>query len=53
MPYFVFAIHTDHTNNRLYEKFDDFKEAETMEKDMAAGNYPGDNYFCPNAVCGK
>ncbi len=45
MPYYVYAIHTAHTNNRLYGKFDDFKEAEEMEKNMASGNYPGDNYF--------
>jgi hypothetical protein len=45
MPYYVYAIHTDDTNNRLYDAFDDFKEAEKMEKEMKAGNYPGDNYF--------
>ena len=45
MPYYVYAIHTDNLNNRLYGKYRDFKSAEKMEKEMKAENYPGDNYF--------
>ena len=45
MPYYVYAIHTDKTDNRLYGKYQDFKSAEEMKKEMGAGNYPGDNYF--------
>ena len=45
MPYFVYAIHTDDTRNRLYDTFDDHHKATVLEKDMKAGNYPGDNYF--------
>ena len=45
MPYYVYAIHTDHTSNRLYGNYDDFKDAEKMEKDMRAGRRAGDNYY--------
>lgn len=45
MPYYVYAIHTDSTVNRLYDSFDDFKDAEALEAEMRSGNYPGDNYF--------
>ena len=45
MPYYVYAIHTDNTNNRLYGSFENFSEAEKLEKEMREGNYPGDNYF--------
>jgi len=45
MPYYVYAIHTDHTNNRLYEKFDDFRTASNLEKEMKGGNFLGDNYY--------
>ena len=45
MRYYVYAIHKDDTDNRLYNVFESFKEAEKMEKEMKAGNYPGDNYF--------
>lgn len=45
MPYYVYAIHTDSTVNRLYDSFDDFKAAEALEAKMRSGNYPGDNYF--------
>jgi len=45
MPYYVYAIHTDETGNRLYQRFDDFLLAEKLEKEKKAGNYPGDNYF--------
>jgi hypothetical protein len=30
MPYYVYAIHTDSNMNRLYESFDDFKDAEAL-----------------------
>ena len=47
MPYYVYAIHTDDTDNRLYYKYDDdgFQEAQEKEKWLQGGNYPGDNYF--------
>lgn len=45
MPYYVYAIHTDETDNRLYQQVDDFRQAEKLEKEMKSGNYPGDNYF--------
>jgi len=45
MPYYVYAIHTDFNSNRLYGKYEDFKEASGVEEDMRAGNYAGDNYF--------
>lgn len=45
MPYYVYAIHTDSTINRLYDSFDNFKDAEALEKEMRSRNYPGDNYF--------
>lgn len=45
MPYYVYAIHTDSTINRLYDSLDDLKKAEALEKRMMSGNYPGDNYF--------
>ena len=45
MPYYVCAIHTDSSFNRLYDTFDGFKDAEKLEAEMRSGNYPGDNYF--------
>jgi len=45
MPYYVYAIHTDETSNRLYGTFDDYKEAAAMEADMRRGNVASDNYF--------
>jgi hypothetical protein len=45
MPYYVYAIHTDKTDNRLYGKYEDSESAEEMKKKMGARNYPGDNYF--------
>jgi hypothetical protein len=44
MPYYVYAIHTDHTGNRLYEKFDAYDKAEKLEREMRAANFPHDNY---------
>lgn len=51
MPYYVYAIHTDDTCNRLYGKFEEFKDAEKMERDMRSENYPGDNYFVRQICC--
>jgi hypothetical protein len=45
MPYFVYAIHTDNSDNRLYGEFDNYAEAGKKETEMMSGNYPGDNYF--------
>ena len=44
MPYYVYAIHTDSSVNRLYESFDDFNDAEKLEKEMKKGRFSGDNY---------
>ena len=44
MPYYVYAIHTDSNVNRLYESFDNFHEAEKLEKEMKKGRYFSDNY---------
>lgn len=45
MPYYVYAIHTDETGNRLYDTFDRVEAAEKLEREMAKGCYPRDNYF--------
>jgi hypothetical protein len=45
VPYYVYAIHTDQTNNRLYKKFDDFIEADRFEREMSDHCFPHDNYF--------
>jgi hypothetical protein len=34
VPYYVYAIHTDDTNNRLYQMFDEFREADKFEREM-------------------
>jgi hypothetical protein len=45
MPYYVYQIHTDSTNNRLYNSFDNLRDAEKLEKQMLEGRRIGDNYF--------
>ena len=45
LPYFVFAIHTDDTNNRLYGQYENYLDAEKMEREMSDANFPRDNYF--------
>ena len=45
MPYYVYAIHTDQTSNRLYDLFEDREEAAKLKAEMAAGRIPSDNYF--------
>jgi hypothetical protein len=45
VPYYVYAIHTDQTNNRLYKKFDNFMEANNFEREMRDHCFPHDNYF--------
>lgn len=45
MPYYVYAIHTDQTSNRLYEEYDNLIDAEAKETDMRKGCFPHDNYF--------
>lgn len=45
MPYYVYAIHIDETNNRLYQRFDDYGQAARLEKEMKAGRFAADNYF--------
>lgn len=36
MPFYVYAIHKDNTNNRLYGIFDNYREAAKMEREMHA-----------------
>ena len=45
MPYYVYAIHTDSTDNRLFGKHEEFQDGENMRKDLSKGNVQGDNYF--------
>ena len=45
MPYYVYAIHTDGSFNRLYSKYNDFHEAQKCEQELTAGGYAGDNYY--------
>ena len=45
MPYFVYAIHTDHTHNRMMQSFSEHEPAAKFERDMQAGTIAGDNYF--------
>ena len=45
MRFYVYAIHTDETRNRLYDVFDSRVEAEALEVRMSRGRVPGDNYF--------
>jgi hypothetical protein len=45
VPYYVYAIHTDRTNNRLYKKLDDFIEANKFEREMSDYCFSHDNYF--------
>lgn len=45
MPYYVYAIHTDETNNRLYRIFDEFTDADRHEREMRDHCFTHDNYF--------
>ncbi|MBR1034591.1 hypothetical protein [Bradyrhizobium liaoningense] len=45
MPYYVYAIHTDHTNNRLYKVLDEVVAAEKLEREMSDHCFARDNYF--------
>ena len=49
MAYFVFAIHTDHSDNRCYNSnlapIERYSEAAEFETDMRRGKAHGDNYF--------
>lgn len=45
MPYYVYQIRTNNRDNHLYNSFDNYAEADKLEKDMKAGNYLGDDYF--------
>jgi hypothetical protein len=45
MPYYVYAIHTDSTVNRLYDTFNNFADAQMLEAEMKRGRYLGDNYM--------
>ncbi len=46
MPYYVYAIHQDHTNNRHYnaKPYEGRAEAEAFEQEMRKGCFPHDNY---------
>ena len=44
--YYVYAIHLDETDNRLYgEPFEEIGAALIFEKEMERGCYLGDNYM--------
>ncbi|NLS08036.1 hypothetical protein HGP14_33065 [Rhizobium sp. P32RR-XVIII] len=45
MRFYVYAIHTDETRNRLHDVFDNNADAEALEKHMQKQIRPGDNYF--------
>jgi hypothetical protein len=45
MRFYVYAIHTDETRNRLHEVFDNSADAEALEKHLQKQIRPGDNYF--------
>jgi hypothetical protein len=45
MRYYVYAIHTNETRNRLHDVFDNLAEAATIEQELQSRNQPGDNYF--------
>jgi hypothetical protein len=45
MRYYVYAIHTDETRNRLHDVFDNLDEAAAIEQELQSCGQPGDNYF--------
>lgn len=45
MRYYVFAIHTDDTHNRLYDVFDNPEEAAAIERELQSLARPEDPYF--------
>ena len=47
MKYYVYAIHTDDTDNRHMpaKPFDTYSEAAAFEREMQRGRVHGDNYF--------
>lgn len=47
MPYYVYAIHQDDTNNRHYnaKPFHSWLEAEAFEREMRDASVPRDNYI--------
>jgi hypothetical protein len=45
MRYYVYAIHTDETRNRLHDVFDNKQDAAESERELQSRNLPGDNYF--------
>jgi hypothetical protein len=44
MPFYVYAIHTDHTDNRLLDVFDVFSDAFEFEQQMKKAHSWSDNY---------
>jgi hypothetical protein len=44
MPYYLYAIHTDDTDNRFYGTFDSYSHAEKTEQEMRRYCFPHDNY---------
>lgn len=52
MPYYVYAIHQDDTNNRHYnaKPFDNWLEAEKFERQMSDACFPRDNYIVRTIV---
>lgn len=45
MRYYVYAIHTDQTRNRLLDVFDNTVEAGAMEQERQHSAHESDNYF--------
>jgi hypothetical protein len=45
MRYYVYAIHTDETRNRLHDVFDNPDEAAAIERELQSLARPEDPYF--------
>lgn len=45
MRYYVYAVHTDETRNRLLHVFDNRVEAGAMEQELQSSAKESDNYF--------
>lgn len=44
MRYYVYAIHTDETRNRLHEVFDNLEEAAALERELQSLRQRDDNF---------
>ena len=52
MPYYVYAIHQDNTNNRPFKEkpFDSWLKAEAFEREMSDACSSRDNYYVTTIV---